>query len=127
MRSFPIPSIQPTAPAPALTAAWELLYATARRRGAAVDVGRRLPRVCEAAGLRVLDARGSFRLDTSAVSSIESTRKVLEGARRAILGFGLASDADLDTLAQALATAQEQEFRRVVLGHLTVQVIAEVP
>src|SRR5262249_21236871 len=40
--------------------AFDLLMATRRRRGAAADVGRRLPRLCEEAGLRVVDARGAF-------------------------------------------------------------------
>src|SRR5919204_665770 len=51
---------------PASERAWELLYAAAHRRGAAGDVARRLPALCAEAGLRVLDARGTFRLLTPA-------------------------------------------------------------
>ena len=53
-------------PVPASERAWELLFAAARRRGAAADVGRRLPGLCAEAGLRVVDARGVFRVLTPA-------------------------------------------------------------
>jgi SAM-dependent methyltransferase len=113
-------------PVPASERAFDLLTATRHRRGAAADVGRRLPRLCEEAGLRVLDARGVFSVQRPARDWLEDTRRLLLSARRDIVGFGLATDADIDALVEALAAAAGQEFRSA-LGYLFVQVIARVP
>jgi SAM-dependent methyltransferase len=106
--------------------AFELHTAARHRRGAATDVGRRLPQLCEEAGLRVLDARGAFAVQCSARDMLEDVRGLLLSSRRNIVGFGLATDAELDTLIDELAAAQGQEFRSA-LGFLFVQVIAQVP
>jgi SAM-dependent methyltransferase len=113
-------------PVPASERAWALLYAAAHRRGAAADVARRLPGLCAAAGLRVLDARGVFRLLTPAAELLGTTRATLVSARRSIVGPGLATDAEVDALAGELAAAGGQAFRSTQ-GPLSVQIIAEVP
>jgi SAM-dependent methyltransferase len=113
-------------PVPASERTWEVLYATARRSGAAVDVARRSPRLCEEAGLRVIDARGAFRVVPPAQEWLEATRATLLSLRRAAVGFGLATDAEVDALAEALSAAQRQEFRSA-LGPLGVRTIAQVP
>jgi hypothetical protein len=104
-----------------------LLTATRHRRGAAADVGRGLPRLCEEAGLQVLDARGLFYFgERPARAMLDDIRRLLLSARRDIVGFGLATDAEVDALAEALAAAVGQEFRSA-LGFLFVHVIAQVP
>jgi SAM-dependent methyltransferase len=104
--------------------AWELMYAAARRRGAG-PVGARLPQLCEEAGLRVLDARGSFDIRTPAREPLMGTRALLLSARTSIVRAALATEADVVALAASLTAAESQEFRSVV-GALMVQVIAEV-
>jgi SAM-dependent methyltransferase len=106
--------------------AFDLHTATRHRRGAAADVGRRLPRLCEEAGLRVLDARGAFSVQWPAQDMLEDIRRLLLSSRRDIVGFGLATDAEVDALADELAAASGQEFRSAQ-GFLFVQVIAQVP
>jgi len=113
-------------PVPACQTARELVFAAMRHHGAGVDSARRLPRLCEEAGLRVLDARGGFSLTTPASELVEITRLLLLSARKAIVAFELATDAVVDALAEALAAAQGGEFRSV-LGWLFVQVIAQAP
>ena len=113
-------------PVPASERAWELLYAAAHRRGAAGDVARRLPALCAEAGLRVLDARGTFRLLTPAQDSLGAARATLLGARASIVGAGLATDAELDAIAEELTAASGGAYRSVH-GPLGAQVIAEVP
>jgi SAM-dependent methyltransferase len=113
-------------PVPASERAWALLYAAAQRRGAAADVARRVPGLCAEAGLRVLDARGVFRLLTLAQELLGTTRATLLSARRSIVGPGLATDTEVDALADELAAAGGQAFRSTH-GPLGVQVIAEVP
>ncbi|HEX5503203.1 MAG TPA: methyltransferase domain-containing protein [Thermomicrobiales bacterium] len=113
-------------PVAASEQAWELLYAAARRRGLAANLGARLPRLCEEAGLRVLDARGAFNFQTPASEILALTRALLVSARAAVVGAGLAAEAEVDALVAALAAAEAQEFRSAVDG-LTVQVIAAVP
>ena len=102
------------------------IFATARRGGATVDVARRAPRLCEEAGLRVIDARGAFRVLAPAQEWLETIRATLLSVRRAVVGFGLATDAEVDALAEELAAAQRQEFRSA-LGALGVRTIAQVP
>ena len=61
--------------------------ATRHRRGAAADVGRRLPRLCEEAGLRVLDALGGFSLGRPALNMLDDVRLLLLSARRDIVAL----------------------------------------
>jgi SAM-dependent methyltransferase len=110
---------------PASERAWELLYAVGHARGAAVGTLDRLPSVCEEAGLRVLTARGTFWVQTPAAEFLTITRQTLQGARRSIVGLGLATETGIDELMEALADAGQQEFRGV-LGPLSVLCIAEV-
>ncbi|MBV9596331.1 MAG: hypothetical protein JOZ87_05670 [Chloroflexi bacterium] len=118
------PSFDP--PLPIHETIWELLFAAARQRGATIDAARRLPNLCEEAGLRVIDARGGFQVIRDAKRPIEATRLALESARRAVVDVGLATDAQIDALMQALIKAADQQFR-CVLGNLFVWVIAQVP
>ena len=113
-------------PVPASERAWALLYAAAHRRGAAADVARRVPGLCAAAGLRVLDARGFFRVLAPAEEFLGTTRATLLSARRSLVGPGLATDAEVDGLAAELAAAAGGAFRSAQ-GPLGVQVIAEAP
>ncbi len=113
-------------PVAASERAWELLYAAARRRGLAANIGGEIPRLCEEAGLRVLDARGAFRVLTPARDLLGATRALLLSARPAIVGAGLATEAEVDGLVAELTAAEAQEFRAVI-DALMVQVIAAVP
>jgi ubiquinone/menaquinone biosynthesis C-methylase UbiE len=113
-------------PVPASERAWELLYAAARGRGAAANVARRLPGLCEEAGLRILDARGFFRVMTPAQEFLDPTHAALLSARGSIVGTGLATEADVDAIAEELAAAGGQAFH-ITQGPLGVQVIAVVP
>jgi len=113
-------------PVPASERAFDLHTATRHRRGAAADVGRRLPRLCEEAGLQVLDARGAFSVQWQARDMLEDIRRLLLSSRRDTVGFGLATDAEVDALVEELGAATGQEFRSA-LGFLFVQVIAQVP
>jgi hypothetical protein len=118
------PSFDP--PLPVHETIWELLFATARRRGATIDAARRLPNLCEEAGLRVVDGRGGFQVIADAKRPIEATRIALQGARCAIVSLGLATDAEIHALAQELVAAKDHEFK-CVLGNLSVRLIAHVP
>jgi SAM-dependent methyltransferase len=113
-------------PVPASERAWALLFAAAQRRGAAGDVARRLPGLCEEAGLRVVDARGVFRVLSPAPDFLSATRATLLSARGSVVGAGLATDAEVDALAGELAAAGGRVFRSAQ-GPLGVQVIAEAP
>jgi SAM-dependent methyltransferase len=111
---------------PASERAWELLYAVAHARGAAVGTTAQLPALCEEAGLRVLTARGVFRVQTPAAELLAATRQTLQGARRGIVGLGLATETEIDELMESLTSAGQQNFRGV-LGPLGILCIAEVP
>jgi hypothetical protein len=74
----------------------------------------------------VLDARGTFRLLTPAQDSLGAARATLLGARASIVGAGLATDAELDAIAEELTAASGGAYRSVH-GPLGAQVIAEVP
>jgi SAM-dependent methyltransferase len=111
---------------PASERAWELLYAAAHARGAAAGTVAQLPTLCEEAGFRVLTARGFFRAQTPAAELLEATNQVLQGARRSIVGIGLATETEIDQLTESLAAATQQNFHSV-LGPLMMLCIAEVP
>jgi SAM-dependent methyltransferase len=113
-------------PVPGSERAWELLFAAAQRRGAAPDVARRLPGLCAEAGLRVLDARGVFRVLMPAPDFLSATRAALLSARQGIVGTSLATDAEVDAIADELTAAAGRAYRSTQ-GPLGVQVIAEVP
>lgn len=113
-------------PVPASERAWELLYAAARRRGASTQTVAQLPQLCEEAGLRVLDARGSFAIRTPAREHLAGTRALLLSGRTAIVRAELATETDVDGLVRSLSAAESQEFSSAI-GALMVQVIAEVP
>jgi hypothetical protein len=85
-----------------------------------------LPLLCEEAGLRVLTARGVFRVQPPAAELLTATRQALQGARRGIVGLGLATETEIDELMESLESAQQQNFRGV-LGPLGMLCTAEVP
>jgi SAM-dependent methyltransferase len=111
---------------PASARAWELLYALLHARGAPVGTTVRLPSLCVEAGLRVLTARGVFRVQAPADELLTTTRQTLEGARRGIVGLGLATETEIDELMESLDGARQQNFRGV-LGPLGMLCVAEVP
>jgi SAM-dependent methyltransferase len=111
---------------PASVRAWELLYAAAHVRGAAVGTLERLPSLCEEAGFRVLMARGYFRVQSTAAELLEATRQLLQGTRRSIVGTGLATETEIDGLTKSLTDAGQENFRSA-LGPLMMLCIAEVP
>jgi hypothetical protein len=111
---------------PASERAWELLYAASHARGAAVGTVARLPSLCEEVGLRVLSARGVFRVQRPAAERLASTSQALQSARRSIVGTALATEKEIDELTESFAGAAQQNFRSV-LGPLMMLCIAEVP
>jgi SAM-dependent methyltransferase len=113
-------------PVPASDRAWELQHAAGAARGLAQHVGYWLPRLCADAGLRVLDARGYFDVPPLPRTALAVSRVSLLSTRAAIVGAGLATEAEIDGIAAALTAAESQEFRSAV-GYLLVQVIAAVP
>jgi SAM-dependent methyltransferase len=113
-------------PVPASDRAWALLQAAGAARGLARHVGDRLPQLCADAGLRVLDARGSFSVPPAPRADLAVSRVPLLSTRAAIIDAGLASEPEIDLLAAELTAAEAQEFRSAV-GYLIVQVIAAVP
>lgn len=113
-------------PVPASERAWELLHAAAAARGVAQHVAYRLPRLCEEAGLRVLDARGTFDMRGPARDALAQTRGLIQSAGPTVVGTGLATATEIDRLVAELAAAEAQEFTSFI-NYLIVQVIAAVP
>lgn len=101
------------------------IFETVRRRGGAVDAGRRLPQLCEEAGLRVVNARGSFGPHANVKEQLQSTRTALRSIRRAIDDLAVATPAEIDAVNEALIAAQDQVFR-TSLSSLVMHVVAQV-
>jgi SAM-dependent methyltransferase len=115
-----------TPPVPALERIWTLTYAAIGRAGGTPDVARRYPALCAAAGLRLVEQRGTFLLLDDAAALPAFGRSYVASLRRRLVALGLATDAELDALLREL-DAVETGALRAPTGPLSVVAIAEVP
>jgi SAM-dependent methyltransferase len=103
----------------------EWAFEASRRQGGAIPSGALIPSLCGAAGLRVVDVRGTFTWIPNACEQIDRRTALLQSARRPIIDLGVASEAEVGSAFEALAAARDQDFR-YVLGGLLMQVVAQV-
>src|SRR5262249_14268936 len=118
------PSFDP--PLTSLERALELVFAAVRSRGGSVDVGRHLVELCSALGLSIVDARGTFSVQTPAEEPSLGPHGLLASSRRTIVNASIADDHQVDELLGDLMAARNRQFR-TVHGPLFVHVIAQVP
>jgi ubiquinone/menaquinone biosynthesis C-methylase UbiE len=112
-------------PLPAYGRVWQLVMATLRQRGTRFDVARHFGEVCAAAGLDLVAQRGYFAFHQPG-PGIAARRAGLLSFRQSLVEAGLASEAEVASLAQALQDAPADDHRWVA-SPLMVELIARVP
>jgi ubiquinone/menaquinone biosynthesis C-methylase UbiE len=113
-------------PVPAAERIIRLFFALVERRGGTVEVARHYRAVCEAAGLRLVSQRGWFAVAQDPRDHLALYRDILLSMRGTLVAQSLATDEEIETLAQEMDAARTEN---VQFGTVTllVEMIAEVP
>jgi SAM-dependent methyltransferase len=104
----------------------ELDIAHLRHRGLAHDVAWEYGELCRAAGLRLLEWRGSVSFTLGDTTVLEFARRLLPAQRTGLVGAGLTADDEIDALGAEVDAAIARGVRRSSTAVL-VDLIAEVP
>jgi SAM-dependent methyltransferase len=118
-----LPRSQPEVPE--FDAVMDICAETMRRGGASPEAPRRMPSLCEQAGLTVVSQRGFLNVNVDA-AGIRAYRDLLSGLRPRAIALGVVSEVEVESLLARLRTAEQQTYESI-FGVIFVETIAQVP